>query len=273
MSAATLFYQETQETLQRILTRGFADHESYCLSNSPACSHQARMRSRLMHTRPTENDDLPPLELLKVTLDLTVDELCRDYELVPCRGKAERTFRIPGHILNAHAEIVPTTPGSEGEESWDQYPGLEFSRDAGTQFAIGMNIALVGDPELDLEGVPQLLQACGFNVRSAGVVGDGDAVLFCISCADGPQESTRTSIASCSGLRIRPLGILLTQFVLVDDESLHELVKCELRDLLTRIIPVETVDLLPALISGDPCLADKIQDILSAGRDDNRRRP
>ena len=60
-------------------------------------------------------------------------------------------------------------------------------------------LCLIGCPTTDLADLPQQLPASGLIVRPPGDVQNGDYVVFCISCPDGPQPSTREALLRCAG--------------------------------------------------------------------------
>lgn len=86
--------------------------------------------------------------------------------------------------------------------------------------------------------------------RPAGAVAEGDYVIFCISCSDGPTEVTLQPVVECAGRTIVPLAIVPTHYI--DDDSLRSLVTLEERELLSRILPSEEGDRLPVLYAFDP---------------------
>jgi hypothetical protein len=126
-------------------------------------------------------------------------------------------------------------------------------------------LTLVGCADHDLADLPQRLAASGLEVRSPGVVQDGDHVVFCISCCDGPTDGTRLAVASCAGRTVVPIAIVLTRAELVLDESLRELVTLEEMELLRLILSHEEVHRLPLLYDFDPLLAKRLRSWMDAG--------
>jgi hypothetical protein len=129
----------------------------------------------------------------------------------------------------------------------------------------GPVLTLIGCADHDLVDLPQRLAASGLEVRSAGVVQDGDHVVFCISCCHGPTDGTRLAVASCAGRTVAPVAIVLTQAELVDDDSLRELVTLEEMELLCLILQHAEVGRLPLLYDFDPLLATKLRSWMDAG--------
>jgi hypothetical protein len=127
----------------------------------------------------------------------------------------------------------------------------------------GRFLSLVGCSERDLADVPERLRSSGLNIRPFGAVSDGDSVVFCISCVDGPTDGTLQSLAWCAGRTIVSVAIVLTRAELVDDDSIRELVTVEEMELLSRIIPYQEVERLLLLYDFDPGLVDKIRSRMS----------
>jgi hypothetical protein len=140
----------------------------------------------------------------------------------------------------------PTDPFDA--DRWSRVPPRELG-----------SLCLIGCPERDLAQVPGQLRANGFDLVEADAVGDGDHVLFCISCADGPTDSTRRSVDRCAGRLIMPIAIVLTRNELLYDDSLRELVTFEEMELLSRIMPSQEVERIPLLYDFDPNLPGKVK--------------
>lgn len=126
-------------------------------------------------------------------------------------------------------------------------------------------LSLVGCPTHDLADLHEGLQALRMNLRPAGVVQDGDYVVFCVSCTDGPTQGTRAAVDRCTGHVVVPLAVVLTRAELVDDDSLRELLKCEELELLCRVMPRAVVERLPLYYDFDPGLPGKLNAIIAAG--------
>jgi uncharacterized protein (TIGR02996 family) len=126
-------------------------------------------------------------------------------------------------------------------------------------------LCLVGSPERDLAELPQQLPALGINVRPPTLVQNGDYVVFCISCADGPTPGTRDAVRRCAGRTIAPVAIVLTRAEVIDDASLRDLVTLEEMELLSRVIPRQEVERLPLYYDFDPNLARKLLARVSEG--------
>lgn len=129
-----------------------------------------------------------------------------------------------------------------------------------------VRICLIGCPDRDLGELPGRLIASGLHVAQGESVVDHDCVLFCISCVDGPTAGTHHAVANCKNRTIWPLAIVLTNYALVDD-SLRELITLEERELLSNVLPEQTVDELPLLYDFDPSLVFKLASLVSAGPD------
>jgi uncharacterized protein (TIGR02996 family) len=126
-------------------------------------------------------------------------------------------------------------------------------------------LCLIGDPASDLADLPQRLPASGVNVRPPSVVQNGDYVVFCISCPDGPQPGTREALLRCAGRTVAPVAIVLTRAELIDNDSLRNLVTLEERELLSQVIPGHEVDRLPLYYDFDPGLATKLLSRIAEG--------
>ncbi len=81
----------------------------------------------------------------------------------------------------------------------------------------------------DLADLPQRLQDEGIDVRLPEVIQDADYVAFCISCTDGPTPATSQAVELCAGRTVAAVAIVLTNYALLDDDSLRELVTVEER--------------------------------------------
>jgi uncharacterized protein (TIGR02996 family) len=126
-------------------------------------------------------------------------------------------------------------------------------------------LCLIGSPDSDLADLPQHLQAAGVSVRPAGVVRNGDYVVFCISCPDGPTSATREAVLRCAGRTVAPVAIVLTRAELLENDSLRELVTMEEMELLSLVLPRDEVERLPLYWDFDPGLARKLLALISAG--------
>ena len=123
-------------------------------------------------------------------------------------------------------------------------------------------ISLVGCKERDIGDLSDRLTKSRFRLTDS--VSGGDPVLFCISCADGPTAGTKASVANCRGKSILPIAIVLTNYDLIDDESLRELVTLEERELLSSILPEEIVDQIPLMYDFDPSLVFRLNKLMSS---------
>jgi len=123
----------------------------------------------------------------------------------------------------------------------------------------------VGCTEQDLGDIPEQLRDAGFEVADSSTdsVKDGDHVVFCISCANGPNDGTKRSVRSCAGREIFPVRIVWNFTEVVVDESLLELVSFEMNDLLSEILPQEVIDSMPVFHDFDLNLPAKIIDRLN----------
>jgi uncharacterized protein (TIGR02996 family) len=119
-------------------------------------------------------------------------------------------------------------------------------------------LCLIGSPATDLADLPQRLSVSGLNVRSPGLVRDGDYIVFCISCPDGPMPGTREAVACCAGRTVAPIAIVLTRAEMLDNDSLRELVTLEEMELLSQVIPEQEVERLPLYYDFDPGLVRKL---------------
>lgn len=114
-------------------------------------------------------------------------------------------------------------------------------------------IFAVGCAEQDLSDIPEQLRETGFEVAESATdtVKDGDHVIFCVSCSCGPTDGTKSSVRSCAGREIIPVGIVWNFSEVVVDKSLLELVSFEMKDLLSEILPQEVIDSLPVFYDFD----------------------
>jgi uncharacterized protein (TIGR02996 family) len=119
-------------------------------------------------------------------------------------------------------------------------------------------LCLIGSPATDLADLPRRLPAAGVNVRPFGVVENGDYVVFCISCPDGPTPGTREALLRCAGHTVAPVAIVLTRAEVIDDDSLRDLVTLEEIELLSQVIPGQEVERLPLYYDFDPGLPRKL---------------
>ncbi len=126
-------------------------------------------------------------------------------------------------------------------------------------------VCLIGSPEYDLAELPQRLPASGVNVRPPGIVQDGDYVVFCISCLDGPTAGTQEAMRRCGGRTLAPVAIVLTRADMVDNDSLRDLVTAQWMEWLSQVIPSEQVERLPLYYDFDPSLARKLLARIYAG--------
>ena len=131
----------------------------------------------------------------------------------------------------------------------------------------GAVVSLVGCPERDVGDVPQRLQSSRLEIRHVGTVADGDYVVFCISCTVGPSDGIRRTVARCAGRTIKPLAIVLTEYQLVDNESLRDLMTVEEMELLSQVVPRAVVERLPLYYDFDPSLAAKLIALIGGGTD------
>ena len=122
-------------------------------------------------------------------------------------------------------------------------------------------IALVGCPEKDVGPIEAILADSPLRRKPDATIENGDRVVFCISVCHGPTEGTRKSIQSLCGKSIIPIAIVLTYADMVKDDSLRELVNCEERALLEKVLPEKIIDDLPLLLDIDPNLVQKIADL------------
>jgi uncharacterized protein (TIGR02996 family) len=126
-------------------------------------------------------------------------------------------------------------------------------------------LCLIGCPATDLADLPHRLPASGLNVRPVGVVQDGDYVVFCISCPDGPEPGTREAVLRCAGHSVAPVAIVLTRAEALDNDSLRDLVTWEEMELLSQVIPRHEVERLPLYYDFDPGLPRKLLSLISQG--------
>jgi len=119
-------------------------------------------------------------------------------------------------------------------------------------------LGLIGCPTSDLAELPQRLLAAGVNVRPPGLVQDGDYVVFCISCPDGPTPGTRQAVLRCAGRTVAPVALVLTRAELIDNDSLRDLVTVQEMELLSQVLPRPEVERLPLYYDFDPGLARKL---------------
>lgn len=131
----------------------------------------------------------------------------------------------------------------------------------------GAVVSLVGCPKRDVGDVPQRLQSSRLEIRHVGTVADGDYVVFCIFCTVGPSDGTRRTVARCAGRKIKPLAIVLTEYQLVEDETLRDLVTAEEMELLSQVVPRAVVERLPLYYDFDPSLAAKLIALIGGGTD------
>jgi len=129
----------------------------------------------------------------------------------------------------------------------------------------GVVFGLVGCPVRDVGDVPERLRSAGIEFRLPGTVADGDYVVFCISCTDSLSAGTRQSVARCAGRTIRPLAIVLTDYQLVDNESLRDLVTAEETELLSQVVPRAVAERLPLYYDFDPGLPAKLKALIRNG--------
>src|SRR5262245_12166122 len=126
-------------------------------------------------------------------------------------------------------------------------------------------LCLIGSQDTDLADLPQRFLASGVNVRPFGVVRNGDYVIFCISCTDGPMPNTRDAVLRCAGHAIAPVAIVLTKVELSANDSLRNLVTMEEMELLSQVIPRDEVERLLIYYDFDPGLVRKLLSLINEG--------
>lgn len=123
-------------------------------------------------------------------------------------------------------------------------------------------ICLVGCPEKDLGNLPEQFRRFGIESEPIKAIANRDKVIFCLAATDGPSKGTRKSVELLHGKTIVPIAIILVYSDSVTDDSLRELANCEERELLSKVLPLDTVDGLPLLLDIDPNLMTKVVDLL-----------
>lgn len=74
-------------------------------------------------------------------------------------------------------------------------------------------------------------------------------------------------MARCAGRKIKPLAIVLTEYQLVEDETLRDLVTAEEMELLSQVVPRAVVERLPLYYHSDADFAAKLIGLIGGGSD------
>lgn len=185
------------------------------------------------------------------------DHVFRDF-IVFCNMAGDKFYPMKGQALSKLFPILDSV-----ENGIDRITGHRKSEPGFSDFS-PKRLFFAGCPENDLGDIPDQLHEIGFEVANSAQcdLEEGDHVIFCVLSSTGPTDGTMRSIRACAGREIVPVCIVMNSIEAVDDDSLIALVSMDHRNLLSEIMPEETLDLLPVFMDFDLNMPAKIAELL-----------